>query len=211
MTRAEWSNVSGEMRLLWPNGKMPQTSVDRWYDDLRSFTKEQVRVAVLALYRSGREWPPNGAQIRAELLTLVIDAPEWVFVRRNLERVCAVGSERLYHAGRWSHPRQEAIERLDPVTRGFLDTVGIGEVVRCLTSDVGGEAQLRDKYLSMIRRLKRVGSLIGLEPAEGLRAIERVTGPKKGPKLLGAVLSDVQNRARRRRRRKSTQREEPNE
>jgi len=58
------------MLALWPNKEIPEKSFELWFNDLSEFEGEQVEAAVLAIYRDGREWMPNGAQVRNKLLEL---------------------------------------------------------------------------------------------------------------------------------------------
>ena len=68
MNSDEWDEITVAILACWPNKEIPERSFDLWFRDLSEFEAEQVEAAVLALYRDGREWAPNGAQIRNKLI-----------------------------------------------------------------------------------------------------------------------------------------------
>lgn len=65
MSKSEWYKLATELQARWPNKEIPQPSIEIWYEDLAHLGADQVRAAIVSLYRDGREWCPNGAQILA--------------------------------------------------------------------------------------------------------------------------------------------------
>src|SRR5690242_17498725 len=70
MTQVEWMHIAVEIQARWPQREIPEESWEIWFEDLEHLPAEQVRVAVRALYRDGREWAPNGGQILAKVVEL---------------------------------------------------------------------------------------------------------------------------------------------
>jgi hypothetical protein len=180
MTAREWKAILGAIRERWPHAKASE-----YPDDLLAFPVEQVQAALDSLYRSGREFPPNAAQIRREIFRLIVDLPEWAEVRRALEQAWRLPTS--VWRGRELPPadrRAEALEREHPAIRAFAELLGPAEVERGL-SDSTGEAQIRGKWERLVAKAEKDAALVGLPAAEGLRAIERANA---GPRPLGATL-----------------------
>lgn len=67
MKRSEWVDVVKRYRANWPHISVPDVSIAKWYDDLAELPVDQVIAAVEAIYREGREFPPNGAHVLAKV------------------------------------------------------------------------------------------------------------------------------------------------
>ena len=77
MTLEQWYALAAELQARWPHREIPEESVKLWYEDLSSLPSEEARAAILALYRDGREWAPNGAQILAKVSELRRQDPHY--------------------------------------------------------------------------------------------------------------------------------------
>lgn len=181
MTAAEWASITERMVAAWPHGDWPKVtrvgSLDRWYADLSEFPAERVSTAVEALYRSGREFPPNGAQIRAQIIDLEHDAPTWPEVWELLWKAMRKhGHADTTAACDWlgeKHPLVGTFARRLP----FRDF--------CLTREPSVfHGQARRQWEALVEQTRRDESLRGL-PEGGLRRLERVNSQ---PRRIGDVL-----------------------
>jgi hypothetical protein len=173
MTGSEWVEVLALMRLDWPHAQLPdQPTRDKWFSDLKHLPAEQVKVAVEALYRDGREFPPNGAQI--------------------LGKVSELSRDDLSHGEAWSLAKRAALkadpdEGLDwlrtrsPEAAEAVLQMG-GKQLAYLNEDESTvRAQFRDVFNNVVAAQRRDDRYAGL-PNAGLRSLER------GPKRLGEAL-----------------------
>lgn len=95
MERSEWVAIVRRIRMNWPNSKLPDDSIAKWYDDLRHLPGPQVQQTMESLYREGREFPPNGGQILARLTELEPDKRDhwgeaWRLTRKALYKTDAM-------------------------------------------------------------------------------------------------------------------------
>jgi hypothetical protein len=171
---SEWTEVLALMRLNWPNAKFPpRESREKWYADLKHLPAQQVKVAVEAMYRDGREFPPNGAQILAKVTELARDDISHGRAWELAKRAALKADPKL--AAEWLRERspeaQAAVEQLCSAPQ--------------LTYQLGDEstvrAQFRDVFKSVLATQKRDDLYAGL-PSAGLRGLER------GPQKLGSAL-----------------------
>lgn len=70
MTEAEWTKITAVMTANWPHQLPPPESLAKWGRDLAELPGPEVLAAVEAIYRDGKEFPPNGGQIRNKVLEL---------------------------------------------------------------------------------------------------------------------------------------------
>lgn len=173
MTKAEWLKLATEMQARWPNKEVPVESFEIWFGDLADLSAEQVHAGILALYRDGREWCPNGAQIRAKVSELDRDDPDhgeaWRLVNRALMD---------HGVTNWS---------------GFYEVLppAVCEAARRMHFEMNGgylkaeestvRAQFRDIYRAVVDERRRDDAYAGI-PNAGLRSLERA------PKRLGDAL-----------------------
>ncbi len=184
MTRGEWAQVAQGMVAKWPHSPVPDVSLAQFYADLADLPGVQVAAAVEVLYREGREFPPNGGQIRGKLSELTLDAPLWADARRVLQRL-AVLPDRVMRVGRFVDVRAAALERSHPAVRAFVATVGWQELGAAAADDRVAEAQLRTKYERHVTRRERDMTLLGI-PAAGLPGLERIAS--SGPRRIGEAV-----------------------
>jgi hypothetical protein len=170
--RSEWIEALGLMRLNWPHAAIDDRVAEKWFGDLAHLGAEQVKVAIEALYRDGREFPPNGAQILAKIIELGRDD-------------LSVGEAwRLAHkAARIADPdKAEAwLKEQSPATAESVRQISGPYLAYQLDDEPTVRAQFRDIYNNVIRGQKRDDAYAGL-PSAGLRGLER------GPKRIGDVL-----------------------
>lgn len=70
MSGEEWARIVKVITANWPHQLPPVDSLDKWGSDLEDLEAGHVLAGVEALYRDGREFPPNGGQIREKVREL---------------------------------------------------------------------------------------------------------------------------------------------
>lgn len=173
MTQAEWAKLAVELQARWPNRELTDESLAIWFADLEHLPAEQVRVAIIALYRDGREWCPNGAQILAKVSELDRNDPDygeaWRLVNAALMQHGVYDWPAFYEA--LPPAVSEAARRMNfELQGGYL---------KAEESTV--RAQFRDIYRAVVDERRRDDAYAGL-PNAGLRGLER------GPRKLGDAL-----------------------
>ena len=176
MTRAEWLKLAVELQARWPNRELTDESLAIWFEDLSHLPAEQVRTGILALYRDGREWCPNGAQILAKVSELGRDDPDhgeaWRMVNEALWKHAPYNWTAFYaYLAERSPAVAEAARRY-----GFETQNGY------LKSEEGTvRAQFREIFKAVCRERQHDSAYVGL-PNAGLRGLERE------PRKLGEAL-----------------------
>jgi hypothetical protein len=172
MERSEWIEAVALMRLNWPHSRVDDAVVAKWYSDLQHLPAEQVKVAIEALYRDGREFPPNGAQILGKIIELGRDD-------------LGVGEAwRLAHrAARIADPaKAEAwLKEQSPAAAEAVRQISGPYLAYQLDDESTVRAQFRDIYNNVLRGQRRDDAYAGL-PSAGLRGLER------GPRRIGEAL-----------------------
>lgn len=157
------------MRLNWPHAKIEDAVIAKWYQDVEHLAGEQVKVAIEAIYRDGREFPPSGAQI--------------------LAKVSELGRDEIDHGEAWrlakkaalkSNP-QEWLEERSPEAAEAVRRLCGPYLTYMLDEESTVRAQFREIYKNIVATQKRDAAYAGL-PSAGLRALER------GPRQLGEAL-----------------------
>ncbi len=212
MNDRQWLNVQTRLTANWPHQIPPESSLEKWRADLADLDGDQVEMAVEALYRDGREYPPNGATIRRKVIALSIDAPDWSAVKAEL---CKPPSrQQPQQLVDCSHGRCDGdgwldvadqpntvkacpcrVERIEkararhahPLIRGFAAEVG-QESLRDVWADRTAEAQVRTMWEQFVARHAQEAAYAGL-PDAGLPAIERAN--RKGFGRIGDAIRAV--------------------
>lgn len=156
--------------------------------------------AVESWARDGEKWPPSAGEILQRLADLILDPPDWGTVKAHLigQAPVPAGAPKLPDACPYgecdgtglvivdwarcdSRPcrcrsERQAILRQrrgrHPLVVAFLQHVGTLEIAD-LQDDRTAEAQIRDKWLSFLRDVRREVAYHGLDTA-GLPALERI-------------------------------------
>ena len=172
MKRSEWIEVLALMRVNWPHVAIDEPVAAKWFRDVEALPGDQVKVAVEALYRDGREFPPNGAQILAKISELSRDDPDhgeaWRLARR---------------ASRIADPREayEWLAQKSPAAAEAVRQISGFQLSYLLEDESTVRAQFRDIYNGIVKRNRRDDAYAGL-PSAGLRGLEG------GPRKLGSAL-----------------------
>lgn len=203
METSEWLELAAVLRDRWPHSRMPAETVEQWGLDLRDLRPEHVAAAIEVLYREQREHLPNPGQIRAKIVELALDAPEWSQAIAALRAIASTPTSRMVDPGLRveedghevadpviEYPRREAIAEAHPVLGGFIEALGWEQVAvgASMEATTTAEAQLREKWNAYIRRIHREATYAGL-PSVGLRRLERIA--REEPRQLGSVIADV--------------------
>lgn len=176
MTQAEWWKQVTILQARWPHKEITEQSAELWFHDLADLPVAQVEAGITSLYRDGREWPPNGAQIRERVSELGRDVKDhgaayqlamkaasskgfergldWL---REQDRLVALAAERFP----WRSLCQEQME------------------------DGTRRAQFRDVYKAVAEEDRRDAAYAGI-PDAGLRGLER--RPKSMREVLDRAL-----------------------
>lgn len=180
MTRSEWSQIVQTIEACWPHREVRDDAAALWFGDLAEFDADTVHAAVMALYRSGREFMPNGAQIRAEIADQTIDAPEfgvaWARIIRAIQSYGSNNQTRVL----------AALEH--PAVRELAELTNIREIGLAAEGDTTLHAQARERYRAITSRHKQTVTHAGLSSASatGLRGEEG-----RAPRQIGAAMTEL--------------------
>jgi hypothetical protein len=172
MKRSEWIEAVALMRLNWPHAKVEKPVAEKWFADLQHLSAEQVMVAIEALYRDGREFPPNAAQILGKIIDLSRDQIDhgeaWKLAKRAA--IKADPKEAAAWLREQSPEAAEAVQRLCGSQLAYRHE-----------DEPTVRAQFRDIFNNLVQAQRRDDAYAGL-PSAGLRGLER------GPRRLGDAL-----------------------
>lgn len=209
MTKAETSSLVAEMMRKWPHAAERLAGQDDGYAEaLADIDAAHARAALEAWSRDGEKWPPSSGELRAKLVDLLLDVPEWWQVKAALTGVTPVpeGAPEMPEECPYGdcdgdgwvvdvdtntaspcrcRPERQAIRRArraqHPLVAEFIRRVGSREV-EDIEGDRTAEAQVREKWVAFVTGARRHLTYQGIEPA-GLPALERVASSK--PRQLG--------------------------
>lgn len=179
MRKSEWIESLALMRLNWPHVGVDEKVAGKWFTDLQHLPGEQVKVAIEALYRDGREFPPNGAQI--------------------LAKVSELGRDDLDHGKAWELMNKALLKHGVSDWAAFYECLPptVSEAARRMRFEMNNgylkadestvRAQFRDIYKNVVAERKRDDAYAGL-PDAGLRGLER--GPRKLSEALKRALPE---------------------
>jgi hypothetical protein len=178
---AQWLNVKARLTTNWPHQLPPESALAKWRTDLDDLDGDQVEVAIEALYRDGRDFPPNGAQIRAKVVELAADVPTWGEVWDRLWRAAQrFGRGREQEAFGW-------LEEWSPLAAQFARQLPFREFCTTTEPEVF-HGQARRVWEQLVRRFERDTALTGL-PSAGLKAVERAN--KTAPAHIGDAIRNA--------------------
>lgn len=172
MKRSEWIETVALMRVNWPHNRIDDGSIEKWYQDLQHLPAEQVKVAVEAIYRDGREHAPNSAQILGKLVELNRDEIDHGEAWKLAKRAALIADPK--RAAAWleeqSPAAAEAVRRISGAQLSYMND-----------DESTVRAQFRDIFRNIVEAQRRDDLYAGL-PSAGLRGLER------GPRKLGGAL-----------------------
>lgn len=171
MTGDEWDVLTVEILAYWPNREIPDKSFELWFNDLSEFEAEQVEAAIIALYRDGREWAPNGAQIRNKLLSLRAGDRSWT-VAYNLAMDAAT------HHGGAEYGGLTWLRGQDELAARAAEAYGWRDFCLSDAPDTSRRAQFRSMFEELASSADRHDRYHGL-PSGGLRVIEEANRLKR--------------------------------
>lgn len=177
MTQDEWDEITVVMLAYWPNKEIPSESFDVWFLDLSEFEAEFVESAVRALARDGREWMPNGGQVRNKILELRTDTGDWAKAYELAMEAATSHGGAEYGGLTW-------LREQDPVVADVAEAYGWRDF--CLsdsTADGTRRAHFRDMFNLRADKAAERERYAGL-PSAGLKVLEQANSPRK----LGEVI-----------------------
>lgn len=180
MTIDQWDEITVMILACWPNREIPEKSFELWFHDLSEFECEQVEAAVLAIYRDGREWAPNGAQIRMKLLELRGGDDGW-------SQAYGLALEAATSHGGAEYGGLTWLEKQDPLAARAAGIYGWRDFCLSDAPDTTRRAQFRDIYLEVKGSADRHDRYRGL-PSAGLAQLERSNGPVRLGEASGRAL-----------------------
>lgn len=163
MKRSEWAKLAAVLQARWPNREIPPESIEIYFEDLAEFPARQVNAAITALYRDGREWAPNGAQIRQKVIELGVSLLDHGAAYELAMKAASTGGGADYGLD-W-------LEERDPVVAQAAGHYGWRDFCLGDTPDSVRRAQFREIYQQTAERAERQERYRGIEPA-GLHALE---------------------------------------
>lgn len=168
MTESEWEEITVVMLAYWPNKEIPSESFDVWFLDLSEFEAEFVEAGVRALARDGREWMPNGGQIRNKILELRENRGDWAQAWNLILEACRSHGGAEYGGWTW-------LAEQDPVAAEAVGVSGWRDF--CLSADplTTKEAQVRRRWQEITDSAERHDRYRGL-PSAGLAQLEQANG-----------------------------------
>jgi len=174
MTEQEWMKQLAILCLRWPQSadKINDQVADLWFMDLSEFEVEKVEAAITAIYRDGREFAPNGAQIRNKIAELHAVDSGW-------DRAYALAMEAATSHGGAEYGGLSWLRDQDPVAADVAEGYGWRDF--CLsdsTSDGMRRAHFRDMYEKRAARAVERERYRGIE-GPGLRVIEEANQPRR--------------------------------
>lgn len=189
MIPSEWVQIAATIADRWPHAAADDATLRRWGADLSDLDAGQVAASIEALYRDGREFPPNPGVVRAKLTELALDVPEWSDVLRELRRALSRPTRALrdgHHEERDGvdvyvadevNPRAEYLATVHPMVRAFHDSLDVGQLAGAEREATGGdESRLREKWTAFARGIARDVRYQGI-PDAGLPALKRANEP----------------------------------
>lgn len=166
MTPQEWADLGQHITARWPHQPPPMESLAAWYEDVKDLPAVQVRAAIAAMARDGREFPPTGGMLRRRVFELAVDAPTFGDAWSSILRAVAkFGHMRGAEALAWLAERHVLYPAL-------ARQVGWREICLSEAPDVI-RGQARRIYEALVAQTTRELALRGL-PDAGLTALERV-------------------------------------
>lgn len=178
MTADEWDTITVELLALWPNREVPERSFDLWFNDLSEFEAENVEAAMLALYRDGREWAPNGAQIRNKLIELRSDSGDWSAAYRLACEAAQSHGGAEYGGLSWLQDR-------DPLVAQVAEHYGWRDFCLSDAPDTTRRAQFRSIFEEVHGSAERHERYRGI-PSAGLKVLEQANA---GPRRIGELVA----------------------
>jgi hypothetical protein len=180
MTESEWVEVVGRINANWPHQIVPDAALAKWYDDLKDLPVGYVTRAVEDLYHGGREFPPNGGQIRKRAAEMQVDAPTFAEVWRLVLRAASkFGRDRVGEARAWLRERH-------PVAEELVRRVGWREICNSEELEVL-HGQARRVYEALTAQTVHETTVRGVDSG-GLRQGERINAQ---PVPMSDVINNV--------------------
>ena len=184
MNGSEWNGIVAVLTANWPHSLPPDEALAKWGQDLAGEDPRDVLVAVESLYRDGREFAPNGAQISARIGELRRSDPDageaWAIVNGCPYSVLVPSLP--------DEPTSESkvlawIEERSPAAAEAARRFGLRDLaVRDLSNESTHRAQFRRIYEGVVEDRRRNHAQRSL--ADGIR---RLQGPQK-PDYIGSLV-----------------------
>lgn len=179
MTRSEWLKIVAVLQARWPHQAIPAKTAELWFADLEEFPAGQVDAAATALYRDGREFPPNGAMIRNKLIELQRSERDW-------SKAYSLAIEAAQKHGGAHYGGLEWLREQDVLAAETVLRYGWQDFCYSDAPDGTRRAQFRDIYNEVRGSAERHDRYRGI-PSGGLEALE--AGQGNGLRRFGELPS----------------------
>lgn len=176
MTGQEWEGVVAFLNASWPQTQLSDATVEAWYVAVQDLDQQDALTAVEALLREGREFPPNGGQIRQKTIELAAPPADWsrgyTLAMNNPVSYLHDGAEALD----WLHAR-------DPVAAETVRRFGVASWGMGSDMPEATRAQFRQIYELAAAAVRDGLTYAGLPEVTGPRrlgeAVRQVMPPRK--------------------------------
>lgn len=158
MIEQEWNRIAAEILASWPHSELGDATLAVWRSDLDDLSAEQVLATIRAIRREGREFPPNGGQIRARLIEAAIDAPD----HGDAYAIAMEAASRRGEAAGLGW-----LQENHPVVAETCRRYGWREFCRSTISDGTRRAQFRDIHKIVLEQIRTRGAEAGLPVGRG--------------------------------------------
>jgi hypothetical protein len=178
MTDQEWGGVVAVLTANWPHSLPPEMALRKWRSDVDDLDGQSVLAAVEALYRDGREFPPNGAQIRNKVRELEEGEPaDWsagYHLATHLSGAPREAKFWLHGDGSPNHAALEWLTEQDSIAAMTVKRLGLHAWGERLIADEGmWRANFRDIYRDIAASADRERRYEGLPTSEGRGELHR--------------------------------------
>lgn len=155
MSKQEWMMISRKLVAWWPHNNVPIEALQEWYEELADLEANHVAIAAKAICADGTPHMPNWAAIRGRVLDLMIDAPDFSQVVKEVGRIARRMPDRYTPTDQRDRVKQQAQEGLHPLICSWIDAVGWKHIRHANLEDRVAYAQLRDTWTAHVKRQRR--------------------------------------------------------
>lgn len=185
MKPSEWVEVTRRVNGWWPHAQWPEATMALYFHDLKHLDRDMVIAAAQAIYRDGRDFPPSGAQILAEVAAGEVSAPDfdhaWREINAAVQRIGGATTDRAIRT-------VDHLATIHPLIAELACQVGVRDIAMSAPGDTTLRAQARRIYDAIRERSHRQITHHDLPTAKRRGGLAGPTGPKQISDVLAGVL-----------------------